>query len=820
VLPSTEFVQNTTPVEDTVSEATLSVQEDEKQSEIDKNNSGVKASVTVEPIKEKEEKPGSPIAEKKSPGGEKSRRNGSIFFRNFFRNSYTEEPATVWIRCEWNFDEAKESVQLNLRFEKWTEEVSKSGRVNPNSGSRQSLFRIRGWRPREESEMNDLVRNQHPSSASIKSDNSDEEENPAETTRPKERSGFCFGWGSSGVLNDDDEAITMSDGTLMTEAPPGLVGLVNLGNTCFLNTALQCLRCTPGLPSLVIPELSNGFEGVVIKQAFADAGKGPLLPTQLSRYRLRRLQNRSHSSSSMLPERLHLEWDCTVAARSNSLPTPLPYEIGGRLEGTGLAGGSVHRLSSVPNLFMREETSTAPNNTPLSHVNLAAVPTNEDLIGCIKNKSSADQDEISQRDDVDVKGQINETQELPEGMNAKVLDHSLSDASFDPAKTRDYSKEKKPPEEDSTQSHKNNDQPLPESTSQITDGQDDGKETDRTTKEEEDSEVELSPDFISAFQKLVLELCLGEVDNHRSPKDLYLQLKKLPQGEWFCDGGQHDCQEIFKVLLDTIHANYTDFPRDHEGGKIFGRCISDVSSEIQDSLAAIEVENLKANSMWRRYISSDYSPITDVFAGQLQIVRSCQKCHCRSTTYEPFWDLSLSLSRERSSWFNPGRMPSSLDDLLRAFTAAEVLQGDEAPFCECCNQKSPATRRILIHRFPKVLVFNIKRFKYTKDGREKLTANITFPVRSLRLQNFASKEHQHESITELYDLYAVSNHYGTLGGGHYVAYCKVKDQEAKEGWYCFNDKVVTKIAEESLVTPNAYILFYAKRQFSESLSND
>jgi len=162
--------------------------------------------------------------------------------------------------------------------------------------------------------------------------------------------------------------------------------------------------------------------------------------------------------------------------------------------------------------------------------------------------------------------------------------------------------------------------------------------------------------------------------------------------------------------------------------------MSDVTEGTIEALHAIEVEILKANSMWKRYLLTDLSPVTDVFAGQLQIVRSCQKCHCRSTTYEPFWDLSLSLSREKASWFNPGRMPNSLEDLLRAFTAAEVLQGDEAPFCECCDSKSPATRRILIHRFPKVLVLNIKRFKYTKDGREKLTCNISFPIKSLRLQ--------------------------------------------------------------------------------------
>lgn len=60
--------------------------------------------------------------------------------------------------------------------------------------------------------------------------------------------------------------------------------------------------------------------------------------------------------------------------------------------------------------------------------------------------------------------------------------------------------------------------------------------------------------------------------------------------------------------------------------------------------------------------------------------------------------------------------------------------GDEGPFCEGCNQKCNATRRIQIHRFPPMLILNIKRFKYTKDGREKLTSNISYPVRGLKLQ--------------------------------------------------------------------------------------
>lgn len=37
-------------------------------------------------------------------------------------------------------------------------------------------------------------------------------------------------------------------------------------------------------------------------------------------------------------------------------------------------------------------------------------------------------------------------------------------------------------------------------------------------------------------------------------------------------------------------------------------------------------------------------------------------------------------------------------------------------------------------RFPQVLVLNIKRFKYTRHGREKLTDRVCFPLKSLHIE--------------------------------------------------------------------------------------
>ncbi len=57
-------------------------------------------------------------------------------------------------------------------------------------------------------------------------------------------------------------------------------------------------------------------------------------------------------------------------------------------------------------------------------------------------------------------------------------------------------------------------------------------------------------------------------------------------------------------------------------------------------------------------------------------------------------------------------------------------------------------------------------------------------------------------------MYAVSNHYGGLGGGHYTAYAKNKGQ-----WYDFNDSHVSKTSADSICGSGAYLLFYERRNW-------
>lgn len=63
----------------------------------------------------------------------------------------------------------------------------------------------------------------------------------------------------------------------------------------------------------------------------------------------------------------------------------------------------------------------------------------------------------------------------------------------------------------------------------------------------------------------------------------------------------------------------------------------------------------------------------------------------------------------------------------------------------------------------------------------------------------------------IYDLYAVSNHYGSLAFGHYTAYCK---NPITGLWYDYNDSTVSEMNNpQDVVSSAAYVLYYKRRDF-------
>jgi len=71
----------------------------------------------------------------------------------------------------------------------------------------------------------------------------------------------------------------------------------------------------------------------------------------------------------------------------------------------------------------------------------------------------------------------------------------------------------------------------------------------------------------------------------------------------------------------------------------------------------------------------------------------------------------------------------------------------------------------------------------------------------------ADAKGKHVALT--YDLIAVSNHYGSLSGGHYTA-CALNQETGN--WYDFNDSHVSQLSgPEAAVSSAAYVLYYVRR---------
>ena len=90
------------------------------------------------------------------------------------------------------------------------------------------------------------------------------------------------------------------------------------------------------------------------------------------------------------------------------------------------------------------------------------------------------------------------------------------------------------------------------------------------------------------------------------------------------------------------------------------------------------------------------------------------------------------------------------------------------------------------------------------------------PVAEDHYDHIAPKSPSHRSpqgfeqtrLDNVYDLYAVCNHLGSMSRGHYTAYCR---NPADGNWYTFDDQLVQPITDEQLVTSGAYMLFYVRQ---------
>ncbi|XP_017272254.1 ubiquitin carboxyl-terminal hydrolase 43 isoform X2 [Kryptolebias marmoratus] len=168
----------------------------------------------------------------------------------------------------------------------------------------------------------------------------------------------------------------------------------------------------------------------------------------------------------------------------------------------------------------------------------------------------------------------------------------------------------------------------------------------------------------------------------------------------------------------------------------------------------------------------------------------------------------------------------TLDECFQLYTKEEQLAPDDAWKCPHCKQLQQGMVKMSLWTLPDILILHLKRFRQVGERRNKLTTFVHFPLAGLDMTpHMVSRNSglqqvplqpgwRHSRRAELappdflYDLYAVCNHHGGMHGGHYTAFCR---NSVDGQWYSYDDSSTEPVPEAEVCTRGAYILFYQKR---------
>lgn len=196
--------------------------------------------------------------------------------------------------------------------------------------------------------------------------------------------------------------------------------------------------------------------------------------------------------------------------------------------------------------------------------------------------------------------------------------------------------------------------------------------------------------------------------------------------------------------------------------------------------------------------------------------------------------------------YTPSSKECSIQSCLHQFTSVELLMGNNKLLCESCTERkqkqlrkngpsekkvekvyTSARKQMLISSLPPVITLHLKRFHQAGMNLRKVNRHVDFPL-ILDLSPFCSASCKNLAAGErvLYSLYGIVEHSGSMRGGHYTAYVKVRSPQkktehhrnlsgAKESssstlgqWVYVSDTTVQTVPESRVLNSQAYLLFY------------
>ncbi|KAL8615253.1 hypothetical protein ACOMHN_050294 [Nucella lapillus] len=240
---------------------------------------------------------------------------------------------------------------------------------------------------------------------------------------------------------------------------------------------------------------------------------------------------------------------------------------------------------------------------------------------------------------------------------------------------------------------------------------------------------------------------------------------------------QQDSQEFLTFLLDGLHEGLNEVKKRPQ-----------IPDQDNDRLPDTKAAALA----WENHKLLHRSIIVELFQGQLKSTLTCRTCQKTSVTFQASMYISLPI---------PASNRCSLKDCLKAFLQPEMMTGSCKWKCPQCRMERDAEKKIDIWKLPHILLIGLNRFVSDGMWMQKKTTYVDFPVDQLDLEEFTLGPKNRSR----YNLYGVSNHYGTMEGGHYTAFCR---NPCNSRWHKFDDQEVYEMSKSDVKTSAAYVLYY------------
>ena len=282
------------------------------------------------------------------------------------------------------------------------------------------------------------------------------------------------------------------------------------------------------------------------------------------------------------------------------------------------------------------------------------------------------------------------------------------------------------------------------------------------------------------------QICMilhSQTDNKDSlyPQGLVSAIQKAARENnqpFFIKKSQEDFTEFFIFFVECLH-KYVKTSVDVE--------VKGKANNMRDNIAISVCKKMK-----ELYENDDYSRIKALFENV--------HVNCIYSKDSSDYSFSPDLCTVVNLHFLFDHENTSVYDCIDMMLRPQPMIDDGKWFNDKTNTYETAEKKMIIWKFSQLLVLCLQRFNLDGTKNDKL---VHFPL-ELDLRKYAGGYIQTEYV---YDLVGVCNHVGRQQFGHYTAFVKEEDK-----WFHCNDDVIQIVDNEDyLVSPNAYCLFYVKK---------